>query len=181
MGQLTPGSLAVLHGAPKVRRRALLGIALFGALVAVGLLASRLVVIPGPMARVYSVAALRTLVERAPAQWLGQELVVRGLVGPCPWWGVAARIEHCAGQPLVLIGAPGEAAASPLPLVRPAPQPLLSMMRSLPILGDLLPRSPALVLHWSTVTTYRIRVQAIANSICGTHTCYQATLLAAAQ
>jgi hypothetical protein len=166
--------------APTARRRALLGLGLLGVYVAVGLGSIRLVAVNGAPNQVYSVAAVRTLVNRAPTRWLSRELVVRALAEPCPWWGATARIEHCASQAQVLIGAPGEAPAEPLPLVPPTPQPLLSLVRSLPILGDLLPRSPVLVLHWSTVATNRIRLQAIANSICGTHTCYQATLLAAA-
>src|SRR5690349_1132059 len=53
---------------------------------------------------VYSLAALRASVEHAPAHWLGRTVVVRALAEPCPWWGEMARLQHCAGQPLALLG-----------------------------------------------------------------------------
>jgi hypothetical protein len=177
----TPPYSLPASGAPATTRHlALLGLALVGALVAGSLVVIRPVAAHGVPAQVYGVAAVQTLLDRAPARWLGQELVVRGLVAPCPWWGAAARIEHCAGRPLVLIGAPGEAPAAPLPLVRPAPQPLLSLAWSLPILGALLPRPPVpLVVAPVPLQVLRVRLLALPRDSCGGHRPCYAALLAA--
>jgi hypothetical protein len=94
---------------------------------------------PAP-SKVYTLAALHTLVDRAPARWVGRSVVVLALAEPCPWWGAAARLRHCAGQPLVLVGTATDAPAGPLPLVRPAPSPLLTALGRLPWLGDRLPQ-----------------------------------------
>ena len=72
MCQPLPSTPTVPGVGPKSRRHPLLRLALFGGLVAGGLLVARLVVGSGAPGRVYSLAAVRTLLEGAPARWLGQ-------------------------------------------------------------------------------------------------------------
>jgi hypothetical protein len=73
----------------------------------------------------------------------------------------------------VLIGAPTDAPADPLPLIRPAPQPLVTFARGLPILGDLLPRPP--VLPRFTPSPFRVRLLSLPT--CSHGRCYAALLL----
>jgi hypothetical protein len=89
----------------------------------------------------FTLAALRGMVELAPARWLGRTVVVRALAVPCPWWGTAARFQRCAGQPVVLMGTAVDAPTTPLPLVRAAPSALVSIMHDVPIIRDILPRT----------------------------------------
>jgi hypothetical protein len=111
---------------------------------------------PAP-STVYSLAVLRALLERAPVHWLGRTVVVRALAAPCPWWGAAARLQHCAGQPLVLVGTATDAPTGPLPLACPAPSPLWTVLRRLPWLGDMLPQ-PTLVVDPLVPARYRVRL-----------------------
>jgi hypothetical protein len=129
---------------------------------------------PAP-SKVYMLAALQTLVDRAPARWVGRSVVARALAEPCPWWGAAARVRHCAGQPLVLVGTATDAPTAPLPLVRPAPSPLLTALRRLPWLGDLLPQ-PAPV---DPLVPARYRVWLLVPPACAGAGCFEAALLAA--
>jgi hypothetical protein len=159
-------------------RRAALVLTLLGALAGAGTLATHLAGGADGPGEPYTVAQVDGLLARETGYWRDRIVVVRANAEPCPWWGAAARLEHCAGQSLVLLGAPSEAAAEPLPVLRPAAQPLLSILRRLPLLGALLP-APR-VLHAGVVATYRVRVHAIAEGRCGTGVCYQVLLLGAA-
>lgn len=126
---------------------------------------------------VYSLAAIRAQLAQQPQAWVGQTVAVRAVVAPCPWWGGAARLRHCAGRQLVLFGEPAGVPADPLPLVRPPSHPLLAVLRALPLVGALLPAPPLLQL--GAAATYRVRLRATAVKGCGAGTCVEAVLLAA--
>jgi hypothetical protein len=147
---------------------------LLGAWLVVG--AGRLVWSKQTPSTVYSLAALHALMERAPAHWLGRTVVIRALAAPCPWWGATARLQHCAGQSLVLFGTATDAPSEPLPLLRPAPAPLWVILRRLPWLGDLLPQ-PAPV---DPLVPARYRVRLLVPPACAGAGCFEAALLAAA-
>jgi hypothetical protein len=117
----------------------------------------------------YTVADLRSRLAALPAAWVGRTVVVRAIAEPCPWWGAAASLLQCDGRSLVLVGTP----ADPLPLVRPAPQGILSVVRGPPIPGALLPRPPAVPLFWRA----RFRVHLFALPTCSGTSCYEALLL----
>jgi hypothetical protein len=125
---------------------------------------------PGP---VYSVAALRQRLATQPAAWVGRTVLVHAMAEPCPWWGAAERLRRCAGRQLVLAGASTDAPADPLPLIRPALPPLLTRVRSLPVLGALLPQAPGMPLF----TPARFRVRLLAQPACAGAACYAALLL----
>jgi hypothetical protein len=65
-----------------------------------------------------------------------------------------------------------------LPLAWGSADALLVFLRRLPLLGNLLPAPQRL--HWGEVATYRVRVQAIPGSSCGSGACFEAVLLDAA-
>src|SRR5262249_2553509 len=68
-------------------------------------------------------------------------------------------------------------ASAPLPLAWEGPDPLLAAVRRVPLLGGLLPAPQAL--DWGVVATYRVRLRAIPESICGSGVCFEAVLLGA--
>jgi hypothetical protein len=69
-------------------------------------------------------------------------------------------------------------ASDPLTLVPGALPPVLAVLRRLPLLGTLV-LAPQ-VLHWGAPATYRIRLQAVPESICGISNCCKPLLLDAA-
>jgi hypothetical protein len=129
-----------------------------------------------PRSPIHSVAQVQAGLADHPQAWLQRTVPVRAIAEPCPWWGAAERLRRCAGRPLVLAGTSTDAPADPLPLIRPAPQPLLTRVRRLPVLGTLLPQAPGIPLF--TLARFRIRLLASpAGSGAG---CYEALLLDAA-
>jgi hypothetical protein len=126
---------------------------------------------------VYRVAELRRHLDREPQAWVGRVLLVRGEVVPCmavPSVGErpCAALVSGPGQPSG--AAPRGAAGDPLTLVRGEQPPGPALLRSLPLLGSLLPAPQSL--HWGAVATYRVQLQAVAASSCGTGKCFEALL-----
>jgi hypothetical protein len=151
-------------------------LALLGALLGLLLLLRLAGVIGGHQpdsGPVYAVATLRQRLATQPAAWVGRTVLVRASAEPCPWWGAAERLRRCAARPLVLVAAATDHVAAPLPLFRPAPQPLLTRVRSLPVLGTLLPQPPGLPLF----TPARFRVRLLAPPAGAGAACYGALLL----
>jgi hypothetical protein len=125
---------------------------------------------------VYPVAAVVVGLQRAPHAWAGRTILIRGMVAPC----IAVPNVPCAS--LVAASWPANTAdpgappaIEPLPLALADPTRVLAFMRRVPLLGDLLPAPQ--VLRWGEVATYRARLQAIADGICGTGLCFEAVLL----
>jgi hypothetical protein len=125
---------------------------------------------------VYPIAAMQDNLTYDPGAWVGRTVVLRAIALPCPWWGATARLQRCGGRPLVLVATPTDAPNAPLPLVRPAPQPLLSFLSGLPVFGDLLPRSPAVPV--GAPARFRVRLVALPAGACAGHLpCYEALWL----
>jgi hypothetical protein len=160
--------------------------ALVGSLLALALAAAliRWVAVVGghtDRGQVYSVATLRAYLAHDPRRWVGRALLVRGEVVPCVAMpaaedGPCAALTPSGWQPPS--PTPWRAAVDPLPVVHAGLDPFLGRLRRLPLLGGLLPAPQ--VLRWGAVGTYRVRLRASANSICGTGVCYEALLLDAA-
>jgi hypothetical protein len=153
---------------------------LLGLLLAAGLGLRSVATLP-PIAAanpVYSARALRAGVAQDPAAWLGRTVRVRGIAVRCsdpPSWG-----PHCLYEQPQLLGRWGAPAAEGLPLDSDAaPPPLVGALRQLPLLGRLMPAPQ--VLRWGAVATYRVRLQALTESSCGTGACFEAVLLDAAR
>jgi hypothetical protein len=130
---------------------------------------------------VYSVAEVRAQLVRDPRRWTGRTILIRGEIVPC------LAVPSVGEQPCAALApsswqpespTPLRAAIDLLPVVHASLDPFLARLRRLPLLGHLLPAPQAL--QWGTVATYRVRLRASANSICGTGTCYEAVLLTAA-
>lgn len=127
---------------------------------------------------VYSLAQIQTELADHPHAWVGRTVLVRGVAEPCPWWGQTARLRQCADQPLVLVPAPADPRANPLPLRQQAPTQLLALLRGLPLLHDLVSPSPAVLVF--RPARFRVHVHTLAASACGGRsTCYEALLDAA--
>jgi hypothetical protein len=94
------------------------------------------------------------------------------------WVETADIPAFCAPPRLVLGDDDSAATVVPLPLVPAGPDPLLAMVRRVPLLGDLLPAPQAV--RWEEVATYRVELRAAPNEMCGAATCYEALLLDAA-
>jgi hypothetical protein len=58
------------------------------------------------------------------------------------------------------------------------PDPLLTFVRWVPLLGGLLPARQ--VVDWGEVATYRVELRAVTDVPCSASTCYEAMLLDAA-
>jgi hypothetical protein len=59
------------------------------------------------------------------------------------------------------------------------PDPLLAVVRRVPLLSGLLPAPEAV--NWGTVATYRVQLRVMPDKPCGDTTCYEAMLLDAAR
>jgi hypothetical protein len=125
---------------------------------------------------VYSVAAVRTHLARNPHAWTGRAVRVQALtMSP-------ACIEResvlCAGWSPDVANLVDPVDGEFLPLTQVAATPLLSLLRRLPLLRDLVPAAPAL--HWGMRATYRVRLRAAPAGSCALAPCYEAVLLDAA-
>jgi hypothetical protein len=84
----------------------------------------------------------------------------------------------CAAQRAALDDADPAPTGGPLPLVRAGPDPLLAVVRRVPLLGGLLPVPQ--VVDWGEVVTYRVELRTTADEPCGAGACYEAMVLDAA-
>jgi hypothetical protein len=76
---------------------------------------------------------------------------------------------------MVLGDADRTGAVAPLPLALAGPDPLLAIVRRVPLLGSLAPAPQAV--HWDVAATYRAQLRATNEALCGTPPCYEALLL----
>jgi hypothetical protein len=161
-----------------VRPALLLG-GLLGVLLVVGL---GIVALPSRTDRspVYTVAQVRTHLVRQPHAWRDRTLLLRGVAvvaGTClPPSG--PQLALCAPSRAVLDAADAPSSGTALPLASAGPDPLLVLVRRLPLLGGLLPAPQAAA--WGKVATYRLQLWAIPDAVCAAATCYEAVLLDAA-
>jgi hypothetical protein len=122
---------------------------------------------------VYSLAQIQARLAEQPGRWLGRTLRLRALAQPCPTWGSPHDPLHCATRQPVLVDPDGAALDPPLPLAAGPGDPLLDVLRGLPLVGRLL---PAQRLAWERPAAYRVRLGLRASRTCGAATCYQALL-----
>jgi hypothetical protein len=126
--------------------------------------------------RVYTVAEVRAHLAHDAKEWVGHTILVRAMAEPCPWWGALAALEHCAGREIVLVGVTSDAPVDPVPLTRQDGNPLESLLRDLPVFGDVLSRPRVVPLY--TPARFAVRLSVLPTSACGNRLpCYQALLL----
>jgi hypothetical protein len=111
---------------------------------------------------VYRVAVVQVGLARHPDAWMGRPLWVRGVAHAC---GFPAEFDGC--PPAALVDAAAQASGRPLWLAPGDASPLRTLLRHIPVLARVAPAPQ--VLHWGEVATYRVRLQAIAGSLCGTN------------
>jgi hypothetical protein len=143
-----------------------------GLMLAIG--CARAVVRMADQGPVYSVAELRAHLAHDPGAWARRTVLVRGRATAC-----AIRLEqghfHCTPRQPRLDDPDGAAMTEPLPLSWAGPNPALTVMRGIPLLGSLLPGPQEL--DWDVVATYRVQLRAVANRRCGATACYEALVL----
>jgi hypothetical protein len=126
---------------------------------------------------VYSVADLRSHLAADPRRWLGRMLLVRGEAIARACVEHAATLILCA-PPRVSLTDPGPMLAGvALPLLSARRDPLLTVVRHLPLLRSI--ATPPQVVHWGQVAVYRVQVRRRADTS-GGHASYEAVLLDAA-
>jgi hypothetical protein len=102
---------------------------------------------------VYSVAAARATLTRAPEDWVGRSLYVRGRLDGCPLSPMPCPIW----QPR-LFDSTRPAAYGALPVERVPSGSWLVALHRIPLVGSLIPGPRAA--SWGTVATYQIQVVA---------------------
>jgi hypothetical protein len=120
---------------------------------------------------IYRVADLQRAVARDPGQWLGRTALVRGRLATYDTWSAPDSIVHAIA--LVDPGASYDTMA--LPVVLGGDDPLVALLRHVPVLGEHLPTLQAP--RWGADTTYRVQFRLAPGTWCTTLPCYQAVLL----
>jgi hypothetical protein len=124
--------------------------------------------------RVYTAGEVRAGLARHPQAWLNRTLLVRGVAGiACCHWNTADASQCAPAQAILGAAGPGMARAA-LGLAWAGPDPLLTVVRRMPLLGRLVP-APA-VIRWGVLATYWVQLRAVAGGPCGGTTCYEAFL-----
>jgi hypothetical protein len=156
-------------------QRALLIASLGLALVAV--LARVVLNRPFDRSPVYSVADLRRHLAADPRRWLGRTLLVRGEAIAVVCATEAGTPVLCAPPRVILTDPYPSPAVVPLSLAPARPDPLLTVVRHLPLVSTVLP--PPQVIHWEQVAVYRVQLRPPADTSGGSDS-YEALLLDAA-
>jgi hypothetical protein len=141
---------------------------------------------------VYSVAQVRSGLAHHPGAWVGQTILVRGIVlgGGFP---IRFRLVHVvrpamsipivalAISPLqpsdALVDASTQSPALGLPLAYGPSDPVLSFLRRLPWIGRFAPGPQRLSASQDGPAVYRVRLQVAPAGTCGRRRCYEALLL----
>jgi hypothetical protein len=125
---------------------------------------------------VYSVVELHANLTRRPAAWVGRIVWVQGLAvaSGCQTWP-APEGTDCRDWRQ---GIADPRRVEVLPLAEGVPNPLLAILRRVPLLSTVMP--PPQQLRWGAVTTYRVRVRLAPASSCSILPCYEVVLLDAA-
>jgi hypothetical protein len=125
----------------------------------------------------YTVAQVQAGLARHPGSWVGHTVRVRGRATAC-----SIELEHghfhCLPRQPHLDDPDAGSWIEPLLLVWKDPNPALTIMRRVPLLGSLLPAPQEL--DWGTVATYRVQLRAVTRGPCSAATCYEALVLDAA-
>jgi hypothetical protein len=125
---------------------------------------------------VYSVADVRSHLAQDPRRWLGRTLLVRGEANVSGCREAAATLVLCAPLRAYLTDPSPAPAVAVLPLVAARPDPLLTLVRHLPLVGSV--AAPPQVVHWGLAAVYRVQLRMLAATSGGR--AYAAVLLDAA-
>jgi hypothetical protein len=106
---------------------------------------------------VYTVSGLAAGLADNPRAWMGRTVLVRGVAG----WPSCPPNASCAFAWPSLIDA-GASMGRMLPLSMGPADPLLALLRRLPLVGRLVPGWQ--VLHWGRPAIYRVQVQDVAGT-----------------
>jgi hypothetical protein len=130
--------------------------------------------------RVYSVAQVVAHLASHSGAWTDRTLLLRGMAVVVGGHCEASRPKPASACPSAWAALAdfGPTDSALLLLTWAGPDPLLAVVRRVPQLGGLLPAPQAV--DWGEIATYRVRLQAIPKSSCGTNVCFEAVLLDAA-
>jgi hypothetical protein len=123
--------------------------------------------------QLYSVSEVQANLERHPEAWVGRTVWVRGIVLPAGCG--ASDSMPCHDKPVYVLDRTG---AALLPLAEQRLNPLLALLRRLPLVHLLMPQLQ--VVRWGALATYRVRLMAVPATVCGPTPCYRMLLLDAA-
>lgn len=123
---------------------------------------------------VYSVATLRANLTRHPAAWEGRSVFVHAIAGNCIDW-VAMHGSSCVEWSSDLMDTGAASAAEYLPLVKQRTPALLTLLRHLPLLEQLVSAPQAM--YWGIPGIYRIKLLRMPCSSRGAPDCYRAQVL----
>jgi hypothetical protein len=129
------------------------------------------------LSSVFSVTALQRQLADDPRRLLWRTLLVRGEARARGCREEAGTLVLCTPRQVVLTDPGPTLTDTALPLVLVRPDPLLSVVRHLPLRGRVLP--PPQVVHWRQVAIYRVQLRALADTA-GGRASYEALLLDAA-
>jgi hypothetical protein len=128
---------------------------------------------------VYAVAQVAAQLAHHPRAWTDRPLLLRAVAAAAGCWVETADIPaFCAPPRLVLRDAEYSPTVAPLPLAWAGPDPLLAVVRRVPLLGGLLPAPQAV--RWAAAAVYRVELRGVPAQLCGGAPCYEALLLDAA-
>jgi hypothetical protein len=161
-------------------KRVLLSLAVLGcvaAVIACGAMCRAIATGRSAADPVYTVAALQAKVARHPTAWRGRTVLLRAVAVACvPMFGIAPDEPLCLPAGPIDPGPPYPRVW--LPLTVGAPNPLLAVLRRLPLAGPLVPAPQAL--PWGAVSTFHVQLRAAPSDACSSPPCYAALLLSTA-
>jgi hypothetical protein len=125
--------------------------------------------------RVYTVAEVQAHLADDPRAWLGRIVRVRGIARACQPSGSPARVLFCRRRPQDLLDPGPVGASDPMPLAWSARGSWLTVLRRVPVLGQLMPAPQRL--RWGAEATYRVQIRAVPAGSCTSVPCDEALLL----
>jgi hypothetical protein len=148
-----------------------------GLLLAAGLGAAALSAWPDRPTE-YSVTQVEAQLASHPRAWTDRTLLLRGMaVATGCFAQTADKPALCVPQRMLLGDTDPTATGAPLPLALAGTDPLLAIVRRIPLLGSFVPAPQ--VVHWDVAATYRVHLRATDEALCGGPPCYEALLLEA--
>jgi hypothetical protein len=128
---------------------------------------------------VYTVAQVQAQLARRPRAWTNRALLLRGVAEVAGCVVDTPDGQLLCGPARAVLGDAGPPpTGASLPLALAGSDPLLAVVRRVPLLGGLLPAGQ--MVHWGEVATYRVELRVMPDQVCGAATCYGALLLDAA-
>lgn len=125
--------------------------------------------------RIYTLAALRTQVQRAPQGWVGKTVRVHALLITCNDVTPVSGSSPCQDWQLALLDPQATHGTWKLPVLLGFAPPLLTVLRRVPLLGDLAPAPQ--VLRRGTASAYAVQLRRAPCARPGGRACFLALLL----